>query len=79
MSRASSFAAMGQQLGVSLGVGVAAEALHLSMLWRGSSQLIAADVVVGFVVIGVLSALPSFAFWRLSPEAGESLRQSRPS
>ena len=77
MSRASSFAAMGQQLGVSLGVGVAAEALHLSMLWRGSSQLIAADVVVGFVVIGVLSALPSFAFWRLPSEAGESLRQTR--
>jgi len=78
MSRASSFAAMGQQLGVSLGVGVAAEALHLSMLWRGSSQLIAADVVVGFVVIGVLSALPSFAFWRLPPDAGESLQQNRP-
>jgi EmrB/QacA subfamily drug resistance transporter len=77
MSRASSFAAMGQQLGVSLGVGVAAEALHLSMLWRGSSQLIAADVVVGFLVIGVLSALPSFAFWRLPPDAGESLRQNR--
>jgi EmrB/QacA subfamily drug resistance transporter len=78
MSRASSFAAMGQQLGVSLGVGVAAEALHLSMLWRGSSQLIAADVVVGFVVVGVLCALPSFAFWRLPADAGESLRQNRP-
>lgn len=77
MSRASSFAAMGQQLGVSLGVGVAAEALHLSMLWRGSNELIAADVVVGFLVIGVLCALPSFLFWRLPPEAGESLRQNR--
>lgn len=77
MSRASSFAAMGQQLGVSLGVGIAAEALHLSMLWRGSTELIAADVVVGFLVIGVLCALPSFSFWRLPPEAGESLRQNR--
>jgi hypothetical protein len=47
------------------------------MLWRGSSQLIAADVVEGFVVIGVLSALPSFAFWRLPADAGESLRQTR--
>ena len=78
MSRASSFAAMGQQLGVSLGVGVAAETLHLSMLWRGSSELIAADVVVGFLVIGVLCALPSFSFWQLPPQAGESLRQNRP-
>jgi len=47
------------------------------MLWRGSDTLIAADVVVGFLVIGVLCALPSFSFWRLSPQAGETLRQSR--
>jgi hypothetical protein len=75
MSRASSFASMAQQLGVSLGVGVAAEALSLSMAWRNSDTLIAADVMVGFIVIGVLCALASLSFWRLSPEAGETLRQ----
>lgn len=75
MSRASSFAAMAQQLGISLGVGVAAEALSLSMAWRGSDTLIAADVIVGFIVIGSLCALASLAFWKLSPNAGESLRQ----
>ncbi len=75
MSRASSFAAMAQQLGVSLGVGVAAESLSLSMAWRGSNNLIAADVMVGFIVIGTLCALASLAFWKLSPQAGESLRQ----
>lgn len=75
MSRASSFAAMAQQLGISLGVGVAAEALSLSMAWRGSDTLIAADVMVGFIVIGSLCALASLAFWKLSPNAGESLRQ----
>ncbi|MDN3986228.1 DHA2 family efflux MFS transporter permease subunit [Zwartia vadi] len=77
MSRASSFAAMAQQLGISLGVGIAAEALSLSMAWRGSDTLIAADVMVGFIVIGTLCALASLSFWRLSPAAGESLRQSR--
>lgn len=75
MSRASSFAAMAQQLGISLGVGVAAEALSLSMAWRGSDTLIAADVMFGFIVIGSLCALASLAFWKLSPNAGESLRQ----
>lgn len=75
MSRASSFAAMAQQLGISLGVGVAAEALNLSMAWRGSDTLIAADVMVGFIVIGTLCALASLSFWRLAPNAGESLRQ----
>jgi len=77
MSRASSFAAMAQQLGISLGVGVAAEALSLSMAWRGGDTLIATDVMVGFIVIGALCALASLSFWRLSPQAGESLRQSR--
>ena len=75
MSRASSFAAMAQQLGISLGVGVAAEALNLSMAWRGSDTLIATDVMVGFMVIGTMCALASLAFWRLAPSAGESLRQ----
>lgn len=75
MSRASSFAAMAQQLGISLGVGVAAETLSLSMAWRGSDTLIAADVMFGFIVIGSLCALASLAFWKLSPNAGESLRQ----
>jgi hypothetical protein len=37
--------------------------------------LIAADVMVGFIVIGTLCALASLAFWRLAPNAGESLRQ----
>jgi EmrB/QacA subfamily drug resistance transporter len=77
MSRASSFAAMAQQLGISLGVGVAAESMSLSMAWRGGDTLLAADVMVGFIVIGGLCALASLAFWRLSPQAGESLRQSR--
>lgn len=75
MSRASSFAAMAQQLGISLGVGIAAEALSLSMAWRGSDTLIASDVMVGFIVIGVLCALASLSFWRLAPNAGETLRQ----
>lgn len=75
MSRASSFAAMAQQLGISLGVGVAAESLSLSMSWRGSETLMATDVMVGFIVIGTLCALASLSFWRLSANAGESLRQ----
>jgi hypothetical protein len=47
------------------------------MLWRGATTLTAADVMIGFLVIGVLCALPCFSFWRLSPNAGESLKQNR--
>jgi fucose permease len=75
MSRASSFAAMGQQLGISLGVGVAAEAVSLSMSLRGAQTVDPQDVLIGFVVIGTLCSLAALSFWRLSSTAGASLRQ----
>jgi MFS family permease len=74
MSRASSFASMGQQLGISLGVGVAAETLSISMAVRDSQTLIPQDVLVGFLVIGTLCSLAALSFWRLSSTAGASLR-----
>lgn len=75
MSRASSFAAMGQQLGVSLGVGVAACTLNVSMNWRQAVTLSTTDVTAGFIVIGVLCSLASLLFWRMDPDAGESLHR----
>ena len=75
MSRASSFAAMGQQLGISLGVGVAAETVSLSMSLRGSQSVDPQDVLIGFLVIGTLCSLAALSFWRLSSTAGASLRR----
>jgi MFS family permease len=75
MSRASSFAAMGQQLGISLGVGVAAETVSLSMSLRGAQTVDPQDVLIGFLVIGTLCSLAALSFWRLSSTAGASLRQ----
>jgi len=76
MSRASSFAAMAQQLAISLGVGLAALTLHLSMAWRGADQLSGTDVQIGFWVVGLLSALAFYSFWRLPPNAAEQIRQT---
>jgi EmrB/QacA subfamily drug resistance transporter len=73
MSRASSFAAMAQQLGVSLGVGVAAVTLHASMELRGGSSIAANDVIMGFIVIGVLCMMSIFSFMRLPARAGSHL------
>lgn len=75
MSRASSFAAMGQQLGVSLGVGVAAFTLNMSMTWRHADTLTTGDVRAGFIVIGVLCSLASLLFWRMDARAGEALQR----
>jgi MFS family permease len=73
MSRASSFAAMAQQLGVSLGVGVAAVTLNISMALRGAELVNTGDIVSGFVVVGLLCAAAFFSFRRLDPEAGSEL------
>ena len=61
MSRASS-AAMAQQLGISLGVGVAAVTLNVSMTLRGAETLAIRDVVAGFIVIGLMCAASVFSF-----------------
>jgi len=77
MSRASSFSAMAQQLGISLGVACAALTLNLSMKLRGDAHLALADVIAGFVVIGLIAALSALSFARLPANAGEQLRIKR--
>ncbi len=73
MSRASSFASMAQQLGISLGVGCAATVLNISMNWRGASHLELVDMTWGFVVIGLLACASFFSFLRLAPDAADHL------
>ncbi|HHU94971.1 MAG TPA: DHA2 family efflux MFS transporter permease subunit [Alcaligenaceae bacterium] len=76
MSRASSFASMAQQLGISLGVACAAVTLHISMTWRQGTTVSPDDLFWGFLVIGGLTAISSLSFKRLAPDAGSAL-QSR--
>jgi len=73
MSRASSFAAMAQQLAISLGVGVAAFTLNMSMTLRGHASLDLQDVANGFIVVGLFTASSFFFFRRLAPDAGAQL------
>jgi MFS family permease len=73
MSRASSFAAMAQQLGISLGVACAAVAMNLSMAWRNASELALVDVVWGFAAIGSITAASALWFARLPRNAGDNL------
>jgi EmrB/QacA subfamily drug resistance transporter len=74
MSRASSFAAMAQQLGISLGVGVAAVTLNVSMAARGQHTVAVSDVMIAFVVVGLLCSASTFSFRKLSRSAGAQLR-----
>src|SRR5690606_25811698 len=70
MSRASSFAAMAQQLGISLGVACAAITLIISMHWHQHTQVHTQDLFWGFMVIGGLTAISFVSFRRLPQQAG---------
>jgi len=74
MSAATGFSAMAQQLGMSLGVGIAASAINLSMTVRGANVLGVPDMITGFVVISLCCALSVLSFRRLPPGAGASLQ-----
>ncbi|MGA0582314.1 MAG: DHA2 family efflux MFS transporter permease subunit [Castellaniella sp.] len=74
MSRASSFAATAQQLGISLGVACAAMTLNLSMTLRGGTEADRIDVMWGFAVIAVIVAASALSFRRLPARAGSQLR-----
>ena len=77
MSRASSFAAMAQQLGISVGVATAAVTMNLSMHWRGGTDLALIDVIWGFIAIGGVTALSALSFMRLPAGAGSELNRKR--
>ncbi|WP_341669720.1 DHA2 family efflux MFS transporter permease subunit [Alcaligenes sp. SDU_A2] len=77
MSRASSFAAMAQQLAISLGVACAAVTLNISMALRASDTLTTQDVMWAFLVLGVITAASSVSFARLSSNDGQALQEKQ--
>lgn len=78
MSAASSFSAMAQQLGISLGVAIAASVINLSMTLRGDQTPAQVDMAAAFVVIALCCGLSALSFRRLPDSAGESLRRRAP-
>ena len=70
MSRATSFASVGQQLSLSIGVGLGALILHTVVTLRGGSAAAAADFAPAFLIVGAVSACAALVFRRLRPDAG---------
>ncbi|WP_439817954.1 DHA2 family efflux MFS transporter permease subunit [Zavarzinia sp. CC-PAN008] len=77
MSGASSLASMAQQLGISIGVGVAALVLHLMIGDRSGQALTTADVAPAFIVIAVLTLCSLPFFHALPAGAGEEVSGHR--
>jgi EmrB/QacA subfamily drug resistance transporter len=72
-SRATSFLAMAQQLAQSVGVGLAALVVHLSLTWHDRVAIAPQDVALGYFTIGVIALASVVVFYRLPAEAGIEL------
>ena len=71
-SQATAIVAVAQQLSVAFGVAVAGAILEASTQMRGS-QLQLVDFQIAFFVVGGLSALAGFIYWRLPVDAGSNV------
>jgi EmrB/QacA subfamily drug resistance transporter len=73
MSQATTISSMTQQLATTLGVGMGALLLHLSVLSSGNAELSASHFAPSFLGVGVLSMLSAFIFYRLPERAGDEI------
>jgi EmrB/QacA subfamily drug resistance transporter len=75
MSQATGFAAVGQQLSLSLGVGLAAMILYIAK--PSGAPPTAGDFVIAFAVVGIVMLVSAVQFATLSPQAGDALSRRR--
>jgi EmrB/QacA subfamily drug resistance transporter len=73
MSRASTMSTMGQQLSQSIGIGMAATFLHLSMVAQHAKQLTAGIIGPAFIAVGFVSLISVLYFLPLPADAGAEL------
>ncbi len=79
MSRATSFASVGQQVSLSLGVALGALILQGARSFRGEPAISQADFALAFWIVAAISALSVLSFLRLPIGAGEEMAGLAPS
>jgi EmrB/QacA subfamily drug resistance transporter len=78
MSRATSFAAVGQQVSLATGVAVGALTVELVVRFKGQGPLAAADFPPAFLVVGIIATASAFIFGKLPPHAGAEMADRVP-
>ncbi len=73
MSRASTLSSMGQQLAQSIGVGLAAVLLHLSLQFNHTDEISVAIISPVFAIMACITLLGLFWFVRLPDNAGAEM------
>ena len=77
MSRATSLAAVSQQLSVSSGVAIGALAVEVVVGFRHGSVISESDFAPAFLLVGGIAALSTFMFARMPENAGDELTGPR--
>jgi len=79
-SHATSFSAMVQQLTQSIGVGLAALVVHLSLVWHDRPTPVPDDIAPAYFTLALASIASAVIFWLLPAHAGAALNDTqRPS
>jgi MFS family permease len=78
VGRATALVSVAQQLAVSSGVAIGALAVELTVYFKGSNTLQAADFPPAFLAVAAISALSVLIFARLPPEAGAEMADRLP-
>jgi MFS family permease len=73
MSSATSISGVVQQLSLSIGVALGAFVVEAAARLRGGNELTAADFTPAFLVVAAVSALSTFIFATLKPDAGAEM------
>ncbi len=76
-SHATSFSAMTQQLTQSLGVGLAAIVVHLSLVWHDRPTPMPDDIAPAYFTLALASLAAAVVFWLLPAHAGASLNDAQ--
>jgi EmrB/QacA subfamily drug resistance transporter len=78
MSQASSFSSIGQQLSLSVGVGIGALVLHATIALHGNGPITAADFPPAFFLVGALACASLIFYLPLAADAGAEVTGHRP-
>jgi EmrB/QacA subfamily drug resistance transporter len=73
MSRATSLAAVGQQVSLASGVAIGALTVEIVLRFKGQEAITAADFPPAFLVVGTIAGLSALLFARLPANAGEEM------
>jgi EmrB/QacA subfamily drug resistance transporter len=77
MSHASSFSSIAQQLSLSVGVGIGAMVLHVTILLSGHDTIVASDFPPAFFLVGAVAMTSLFFYLPLPADAGAEVTGHR--